>query len=81
MATQDSNSGWFVAIPIILIIFLIFYGIWIYNSYQNNTGFFAPYTPVLSPGLTQPLPTSAFTQLTPEQQQNKSNLVNAALTR
>ena len=67
-----------IVIIVFLILILIAYGVWVYISYRNKTGFFAPFKPTLGPGLIPVLPDSAVVPLTPEVQAKKMALINAA---
>lgn len=70
----------FIIIGIVLIVALIGYGIWLYISYRNKTGFFRPFTPTLSNGLTTPVPAAQANQpLTPEVKAKRDAMIQRAL--
>lgn len=70
----------FVIVGIITIIILIAFGIWLYYSYKNNTGFFEPFAPTLGPDLQPSSPAGQFVPLTPDAVSKKTTMLNKTIT-
>lgn len=79
MAGSSKTGG--IVIIVILLIVLIGFGIWIYVSSKNKTGFFAPYDPApnSTTGLIQSVPSSRFEPLTAEEKAKKDAMIAIAL--
>ena len=63
---KNTHKSTYIIITIIMVSIIIIYGLWIFISYKNKTGFFTPYNPVPNPDTELYMPFSS-TPLTAEQ--------------
>ena len=68
-----------IIVVVVLIVLIVIYGIWLYVSSRNKTGFFKEHKPELGSGLYQVIPEDRYVPMTEEIRLKKEDMIQKAL--